>query len=39
MYSGGVEPRPYDVVGVGLCSTRIGSQVITLLSPFPSPAA
>ena len=25
MYSGGVEPRPYGVVGVGLCSTRIDS--------------
>lgn len=21
MYSGGVEPHPYDIVGMGLCST------------------
>lgn len=29
IYSGGVEPRPYGIVGVGLCSTRIHSYSVT----------
>ena len=32
MYSGGVEPCPYGVVGVGLCSTRIGSAAFYTVS-------
>ena len=34
MYSGGVEPRPYGVVGVGLCSVMVGRKECLSFSLF-----